>query len=110
MATGEVIGTQATIQKIKAIAAKAEVELKRTVKQAALTCEKVAKEKCPVRTGTLRRSITTKKEDDYHYTVGTNITYAGIQEFRKQYMAQGAAAAEKEYPELVKTCIVKVAK
>ena len=130
----EVIGKDEALKKLKEATGKTEAELKLVVKKAAFTVEAVAKEKCPVISGTLRRSIHaqtvgqthsffnsytkkmedgtlfTKVEDDWTYLVGTRMTYASAVESRKHYMEQGAKAAEKEFPELVQATVERVAK
>ena len=52
--------------------------LKNTLKKCALGIQGDAKEKCPVKTGTLRNSISTdlSQIDAYEATIGTNVEYA----------------------------------
>ena len=126
-----VTGIEQTIAAIRRTTGKTEAELKTTVKKAAYTVEAVAREKCKVKTGTLRRSIhaqavgeafkyfndhthksengtLTGKLDEWTYLIGTNVAYGAAQENRNHYLAQGARAAEKDFPELVTKAIRKV--
>ena len=58
-------------------------QLKDTLKKCALGIQGDAKEKCPVKSGTLRNSISTdlSQINSYEATVGTNVEYAVYVEY-----------------------------
>ena len=67
--------------KLLSVAAKFKgIDLQEPLKKSCLLVEEEAKKRCPVETGTLRRSIHTELHDKYG-EVGTNLHYAPYVEF-----------------------------
>jgi HK97 gp10 family phage protein len=81
----EIIGLAEFEQKLKALSeAVRGKKLELALKSGALLIQGPAKEKAPVRTGNLRRSIqieTSSSGDTAEARIGTNLVYARIQEF-----------------------------
>lgn len=61
-----------------------------------LTVERNVKAVTPVRTGHLRRSITSQVTSPLEGRIGTNLSYAPIVHLRNPYMDKGLAASESD--------------
>lgn len=60
-----------------------------------------SQQRTPVKTGTLRRSETTKVETDRAF-VGTNVAYAGIVHAHRPFFVQGADDSEAQIQRLMR--------
>lgn len=106
--TTKVKGTKKVISNIKKLEASVLDRLHNAVEKAALGVEREAKILAPIDTSRLQRSITAEESTNpLEYTVGTNVEYAGFQEFgtRKMaahpYLQPAAEKVSKEYPGIV---------
>lgn len=75
-----------------------------------LTVESKAKEYTPVRTGTLRRSITGRVEGaGERGLVGTNVRYGPIVHQRRPFLEQGLSASEFEIERILQAAADRLA-
>jgi len=90
------------------INAQIEKALSQVIRKTAFSIEARAKSLCPVDTGVLRNSITTKIHSPMKATVGTNVEYAPYQEFGtrhqkgKPFMTPAVDAEKKEFEKAVR--------
>ena len=72
----------------------------RGLKALAIEIDRMAKDNAPVDTGRLRASIN-YEVDDLQAIVGTNVEYAAVQEYRKQYLRRSLESNKRNIDRLV---------